>query len=135
VDDSDEDVMDVGRAFKSDIKDKGKAKTGKPKQTAPSKRDLDDINSDEEEELDDDDDEMSDFIVQSDEDEEEKDVRRSLRHLSRRRAIVIDSEDDMGDSPEEKEVIFGAKKSKGLIFDEQIKLMPRFLPSTKMKVS
>ncbi|KAF9465092.1 SNF2 family N-terminal domain-containing protein [Collybia nuda] len=83
----------------------------------------------EEEEVDDD---IKDFIVQSDEDEEEKDAHRNLRkRLGKRRAIVIDSDDEIEDSPEDKEVLFGVKKAP--VSGEPIKLMARFLPSTKMK--
>jgi hypothetical protein len=122
------------------ITDKAKAKAKKPKRTAGRFRvlDSDDIQPDSEadsetEDDDDDDDEMSDFIVQSDEDEEEKDARRKLKkQLGKRKAIIVDSDDDIEeDSPEEREIIFGKKIA---VSKEAIKLMPRFLPSTKMKV-
>lgn len=91
------------------------------------------IISEAESEEEEDDEDMDDFIVQSDEDEEEKDARRKLRkRLGKRRAIVVDSDDEIEDSPEDKEVLFGAKKAPAS--GEPIKLMPRFLPSTKMKV-
>jgi len=129
ADDSDDDMIDVADVF--NVKGKGKKARAKPvvrsKRAALQILDSDDINLD-------DDDEMSDFIVQSDEDEEEKDVRRSLKNrLGKRRAIVIESEDEIEVTPQEREVIFGAKKRQGLVSGEQIKLMPRFLPSTKMK--
>ncbi|CCM00776.1 uncharacterized protein FIBRA_02818 [Fibroporia radiculosa] len=77
-----------------------------------------------------DDGDMSDFIVQSDEDEEEKDTRRALKQrLSKRRAIVISDDDDDDIDPD---VICGAKPDVDAP-PEQIKLMPKFLPSTKMK--
>jgi hypothetical protein len=81
-----------------------------------------------------DDDDMSDFIVESDEDEEEKDARRFLkeRHRKKRIQVILDS-DDEPDTLEEKEVIFGVRK-KVRISKEAIKLLPRFLPSSKMKV-
>lgn len=85
--------------------------------------------SDEEEEEGDDD--LSDFVVEDDEDEEEKDARLALRkRLGKRRAIILsDDEMDIDD-----DVICGAKPDVE-IPPEQVKLMPRFLPSTKMKVS
>ncbi|KAG6850029.1 hypothetical protein H0H93_002233 [Arthromyces matolae] len=81
-------------------------------------------------EWEDDDDDMSDFIVEDDEDEEEEAVRRTLKKsLGRRKAmIIIDSDDE--ETPEEKEVIFGKAVPRTA---ENIKLMPKFLPSTKMK--
>ncbi|KAK1219704.1 hypothetical protein PQX77_017565 [Marasmius sp. AFHP31] len=80
------------------------------------------------------DDSLDDFIVQSDEDEEEKDARHEQRKsLGRRKAqIVLDSDDEIDDTAEEEEVIFGGKKKKTKT-PEEIKLLPRFLPSTKMK--
>ena len=82
----------------------------------------------------DDDDDMSDFIVESDEDEEEKDARRFLkkRHGKKRNNVILDS-DDEPETLEEKEIIFGVRK-KVAISKEAMKLMPRFLPSSKMKV-
>lgn len=91
------------------------------------------IISEAESESEEEDEDMDDFIVQSDEDEEEKDARRMVRkRLGKRRAIVVDSDDEIEDSPEDKEVLFGAKKATAS--GEPIKLMPRFLPSAKMKV-
>ncbi|KAI0938712.1 hypothetical protein AcV5_000330 [Taiwanofungus camphoratus] len=91
----------------------------------PAKRTLDsDVEGD-----DDFDDDLSDFIVESGEDEEEKDARRALKkRLGKRRAIVLsDNEMDFDD-----DVICGANPDV-YIPPEQIKLMPKFLPSTKMK--
>lgn len=93
----------------------------------PAKRILDsDVEDD-----DDFDNDLSDFIVESGEDEEEKDARRALKkRLGKRRAIVLsDDEMDFDD-----DVICGANPDV-YIPPEQIKLMPKFLPSTKMKVS
>ncbi|KAJ6486844.1 SNF2 superfamily protein [Mycena sanguinolenta] len=75
---------------------------------------------------------MSDFIVESDEDEEEKDARRAMKkRLGKRRAItIVDSDDEMEEAPEEKEVLFGRRPR---LSKAEVKLMPRFLPSTKMK--
>ncbi|KAJ8073759.1 hypothetical protein PM082_012037 [Marasmius tenuissimus] len=59
------------------------------------------------------DDSMDDFIVQSDEDEEKDARREQKKSLGRRRAqIVLDSDDEIEDTPEEKEVIFGTKKKR-----------------------
>lgn len=80
----------------------------------------------------DEDDDLSDFIVEDDEDEEEKDARRQIKtRLGKRKANVILDSDEEEESPEDREVLFG-KKIK--VSPEAIKLMPRFLPSTKMKV-
>ncbi|GBE87557.1 hypothetical protein SCP_1102340 [Sparassis crispa] len=82
----------------------------------------------EEDEEEEDDDDMSDFIMEDDEDEEEKDARRVLKkRLGKRRAIVL-SEDEM----ENADIICGAKRDVD-VPPEQVKMMPRFLPSTKMK--
>lgn len=82
----------------------------------------------------DDDEDLSDFIVQSDEDEEEKDVRREVKQrLSKgkrsARQIVDDSDDEY-----DEDIIHGAKPD-FVATPEQVALMPRFLPSTKMKVN
>lgn len=79
-------------------------------------------------------DDMGDFIVEDDEDEEEKDARRELKkRLGKRKALVVlDSDEEREETPEESEVLFGARKAPAS--DGAIKLMPRFLPSTKMKV-
>jgi hypothetical protein len=116
-------------------KGKGRAKPKKPKRAARCLvLDSDDIivsdvESDDEEV----DDEMSDLIVESDEDEEEKDARRELKkRLGKRKVtVVLDSDEEMEDTPEESEVLFGRKAP---VSDGVVKLMPRFLPSTKMKV-
>lgn len=78
-------------------------------------------------------DDMGDFIVEDDEDEEEKDARRELKkRLGKRKALVVlDSDEEREETPEESEVLFGARKAPAS--DGAIKLMPRFLPSTKMK--
>ena len=98
----------------------------------------DDVSISGSDEEDDDNDDMSEFIVESDEDEEVKDARRALRlknkkRLGKRRLHVILDSDDEPDTLEEKEVIFGVRK-KVPISKEAIKLLPRFLPSSKMKV-
>jgi hypothetical protein len=125
VDDSDVEMPAVSEISKPS---QGKGK-GKAKRTAGFSRVLD--SEEEEEEADAYDSDMSDFIVQSDEDEEEKNARLKIKkRLGKRRAIIVDSEDE----DYEEDVIFGAKPDKSVPKGE-IKLMPRFLPSTKMKVS
>lgn len=80
------------------------------------------------------DDDISDFIVESDEEEEEKEARRALKQrLGKKRTNVIVDSDDEVDTPEEKEVLFGIRKPD--LPAEALRLMPRFLPSSKMKVS
>jgi hypothetical protein len=124
--------------FAKDNKGKGKGRV-KPKKSRRATRrlvlDSDDIIvSEDESDNEEVDDEMSDFIVESDEDEEEKDARRALKkRLGKRKAIVVlDSDEEMEDTPEETEVLFGARKAPAS--DGTVKLMARFLPSTKMKV-
>ncbi|KAF8804469.1 hypothetical protein BYT27DRAFT_7243611 [Phlegmacium glaucopus] len=137
VDEDDEDIP-VTRARKG----KGKAKKGKnPSWARRSFIVSDDEMGDEAatgseddySEDDDDDDDISDFIVHSDEDEEEKDARRALKKRmgKKRMNVILDSDDEL-EAPEVKEVVFGVRK-KVRLSEEAIKLLPRFLPSTKMK--
>ncbi|KAK0204021.1 SNF2 family N-terminal domain-containing protein [Desarmillaria ectypa] len=115
-------------------KGKGKAKTkGKGKKEFSLSADIIDIDA-----LDDDDDyeyeyededDMSDFIVDSDEDEEEKDARQKLKKAMGKRKAFIVLDSDEGDEVEE--VVFGRKKENAT--SGQIKLMPKFLASTKMQ--
>ncbi|EMD34880.1 hypothetical protein CERSUDRAFT_86316 [Gelatoporia subvermispora B] len=79
-----------------------------------------------------DDDSMSDFIVESDEDEEEKDARRAHRKRlgKRRAAMVLDSDEEM---EYDDDVICGTKPAPIDVPMADIKMMPKFLPSTKMK--
>jgi hypothetical protein len=133
--DSDVEMEDL-TIFPKDRKGKAKAKPKKVKRAVRRLvLDSDDIIGSETESDDEEvDDEMSDFIVENDEDEEEKDARRILKkRLRKRKAIVVlDSDEEMEDTPEESEVLFGARKAP--VSDEAVKVMPRFLPSTKMKV-
>ncbi|KAJ7437384.1 P-loop containing nucleoside triphosphate hydrolase protein [Mycena galericulata] len=136
---SDIEMEDV-KPVKSAPKGKGKAK--RPARRSAARKfvvlDSSDAEVDEEEPASDDDDykdsDLSDFIVESGEDEEEKDVRRNMKkRLGKRRAIttILDSDEEMDDvTPEETEILFGARKK---LSKEDIKLMPKFLPSTKMK--
>ncbi|KAJ7721949.1 SNF2 superfamily protein [Mycena maculata] len=140
--DSDIEMEDV-KPVKPVSKSKGKAKTQgrRPARKSAARKfvvlDSSDAEVEEDEPASEDDEykdsDLSDFIVESDEDEEEKDARRNMKKpLGKRRAItIIDSDDEMNDdTPEEKEILFGAKKK---LSKEAIKLMPKFLPSTKMK--
>ncbi|KAF8067663.1 SNF2 family N-terminal domain-containing protein [Lyophyllum atratum] len=113
-----------------DRKGKGKAR---PKRTRHRNHNADDVVGSEPESSDEDeDDDLSDFIVEDDEDEEEKDARRELKKRLAKKAtrMVVDSDEDMEESPEEREVLFGKKPA---MSSEAVKLMPKFLPSTKMK--
>lgn len=112
----------MSEIFEDTVKVKGKAKKR-------SARRIVDSEDDTEGELDND---LDDFIVQSDEDESEKDARRAERKRLGKKAVVSDSEDESGG--EDNEVIYG-KKASTPVSQEEIKLLPRFLPSTKMKVS
>ncbi|KAG7091955.1 hypothetical protein E1B28_008344 [Marasmius oreades] len=86
--------------------------------------------SDEESGDEDEDDSMSDFIV--DDDADLYAPREPKKKLGKRKfQVVLDSEEEIDDTPEEKEVIFGRKKKPKTA--KEIKLTPKFLPSTKMK--
>lgn len=138
--DTDEDPNSV---FWRTSKGKGKAKTNaRGKTKAKSKRVTvidsgDECYSEEEEASEDydDDDNMSDFIVDSDEDEdyEEKSASRAIKKRLTKRTIVLDSDDEMPDE----QVVFGLKpvtKPTPAAHDGPVMMMPKFLPSTKMKV-
>ncbi|KAF8970384.1 P-loop containing nucleoside triphosphate hydrolase protein [Flammula alnicola] len=137
-DDYDMDVIDLPAKNSQGKQKSGKQtrKTGRAvrrpfRESDDEGDDVFDSGSDEDED-DNDNDDLSDFIVESDEDEE-KDARRSIKkRLGKKRANVILDSDDEPDTPEEKEVIFGIRK-KMPVSKDAIKLMPRFLPSTKMK--
>jgi len=117
-------------------KKKGKARA-KPKSRKKPYREEDDVimvDSEDESEDDDDADDMDDFIVNTDEDEDEEYTPKGAKKaLGKRKAFVILDSDEEDIAEEEKEVLFGRKKKN--VSPEAIKLMPRFLPSTKMKVS
>ena len=122
----------------SDDELKGKVKAKKiqkSKSKSKSRRCLDHDGDDaiESEFESDEDDDMSDFIVKIDEDEEEKDARLALKwRLGKRKVIIVLDSDKEMDTSEEQEVVFGHKKMP--VSEEAITLMPKFLPSTKMKV-
>jgi hypothetical protein len=124
-DEEDSDVLDVSDIFEDAVKvTKGKAKR--------RTRRIVDSEDDSEGELDS---EMEDFIVHSDEDEADKDARRAeKKRLGKKKAVAkIESDDEM-DSGDDGDVVYG-KKAKVSIPKEQVALLPRFLPSTKMKAN
>lgn len=136
----DEDVIMISDSEdKDDLRGKGKGRAKPaPGRALRVKRRLSYAESEDEE---DEDDSMSDFIVEDDDDdwEERRDARREEKRAARRmskgkgraaarRVVMSDSEDEG--------VILGAKPTIPQdIPKEQIALLPRFLPSTKMKVS
>ena len=125
--DMDDDFSEVP----TDVKGKGKAPA---RRVLPRRRSrpVSIVDSSDEESKNADDD-VSDFIVDDDEDEEEADARIALKQSARRaakRAVVLsDDEDDNA-------VIYGAKPADPApnAIPEKVKMMSRFLPSTKMKV-
>ena len=134
----DEDVIMISDSEdEDDFKGKGRARPA-PGRSLRVKRRLSYAESEEEE---DEDDSMSDFIVEDDDEdwEERRDARREEKRAARRaskgkgraaarRVVMSDSEDEG--------VILGAKPTIPQdIPKEQIALLPKFLPSTKMKVS
>lgn len=79
--------------------------------------------------------EMEDFIVYSDEDEAGKDARRAeKKRLGKKRAATKVESDYDTNSGEDRDVIYG-KKTRVSMPKEQVEMLPRFLPSTKMKVN
>ncbi|KAL4260457.1 SNF2/RAD54 helicase family protein [Pleurotus pulmonarius] len=133
---------DPNSVFWRTRKGKGKAKAkAKGKTKTKSKRvtvidSADECYSEEEEASEDyeDDDNMSDFIVDSDEDEdyEEKSASRAIKKRLTKRTIVLDSDDEKPDE----QVVFGLKpviKPTPAAHDGTVMMMPKFLPSTKMK--
>lgn len=140
--DVDGEDSDVEMLDKKPVKlaSKGKGKAKRPARKSAVKKfvvlDSSDVEAEAEQDSASEDDykdsDMSDFIVESDEDEEEKDARLAVKKRGKRRAItrIVDSDDEMEEVPEEKEIVFGKKPR---LSKAEIKVMPRFLPSTKMK--
>lgn len=104
---------------------------GKGKAKAKRARRVVDSEDDSEDEADSD---MDDFIVQSDEDEADKDAHQvNKKRFGKRRAFArVDTDSESDD--EDRDVIHG-QRMKSDPEDVNIKMLPRFLPSTKMKVS
>jgi hypothetical protein len=101
--------------------------------------DVDASDNDDDEDYEEEEDDMADFIVDDDEDDEEyMDNKKAQKTagLGRRKAqIILDSDDEVDETPEEKEAVFGRKKKVDEnLTPEQVKLLPKFLPSTKMMV-
>ncbi|KAG0702167.1 SNF2 family N-terminal domain-containing protein [Suillus ampliporus] len=119
--DSDDEMLEISDMMRRGTKGKGKARRIRKKRAV----------YDSEDESEDDDDDMSDFIVEDDDDEEEKDARRSIKkRLRTRRAMVVESDDDL--DADEREVVIGRSHRKVPASMGQVKMMSRFLPSTKM---
>lgn len=110
------------------VKNKGKGKAIPKQKRKPY------YDSEDDEEHASEDDGISDFIADEDDDsEDEKAARKRLKKRFGKRRVVIDSDDE---SDEVGEVLFG--RPSPTIQDlpkEQLKMLPRFLPSTKMKAS
>jgi len=125
--DGDDDILDMSDIFEDAFKGtKGKGKAKK------CSRRIVDSEDDSEGEMDS---EMEDFIVHSDEDEADKDARRAeKKRLGKKRAATkVESNYDT-DSGEDFDVVYG-KKTRVSMPKEQVEMLPRFLPSTKMKVN
>ncbi|KAG1729528.1 SNF2 family N-terminal domain-containing protein [Suillus paluster] len=122
--DSDDEMLNISDIMRQGTKGKDRATRTRKKRAV--------YDSDDESE--DADDDMSDFIVEDDEDEEEeeeKDVRRDIKkRLKKRRAMVVESDDDL--DADEREVVIGRSTRKVPAATGQVKMMSRFLPSTKM---
>ncbi|KIK91296.1 hypothetical protein PAXRUDRAFT_830977 [Paxillus rubicundulus Ve08.2h10] len=114
-DDSDIEMVDISELARRDRKGKGST-TKHLRKSRYTKRSQGN---------DDDDDSMSDFIVEDGEDEEEKDSRREFKRIQKRRNMVVDSDDE--------EAIFGRPSPDAAPSTGQMRMMSRFLPSTKMK--
>lgn len=109
-------ILDVFEDMRYDPKGKGKAKKRLRKKRSTYDSDCDD-------------DDLSDFIVEDGEDEDEKDARHELKRLKRKR-MIVESDDDIEE--DERETVLGHKKPE--VATAEVKIMSRFLPSTKMKV-
>ena len=108
------DTLDVSEDMVRDPKGKGKAKKRLRKKRSAYDSDCDD-------------DDLSDFIVEDGEDEEEKDASRELKRLKRKR-MIVESDDDIEE--DERGTVLGQPD----VATAEVKIMSRFLPSTKMKV-
>ncbi|KAJ3747858.1 SNF2 family N-terminal domain-containing protein [Lentinula detonsa] len=130
---TDEELREVNGECKGKTKARTKARNvGSKCLAVMDSNDEIEIGSDSEYE-DDDNDKRCDFIVQSDEDEEEKDARKKPKKYLRRpkTMVILDSDEEVTDD-EENEIIFDRNNATKLS-PEATKLLPRFLPSTKLK--
>ncbi|KAG2151182.1 SNF2 family N-terminal domain-containing protein [Suillus bovinus] len=119
---SDDEMPEISEMILQGSKGKGGARRIRKKRAV--------CDSDDESE-DDDDDDMSDFIVEDGEDEEEKDARRNIKkRLRTRRAIVVESDDEL--DADERDVVIGRNPRQVPASTGEVRMMSRFLPSTKM---
>ncbi|KAG2133197.1 P-loop containing nucleoside triphosphate hydrolase protein [Suillus bovinus] len=119
---SDDEMPEISEMILQGSKGKGRARRIRKKCAV--------CDSDDESE-DDDDDDMSDFIVEDGEDEEEKDARRNIKkRLRTRRAIVVESDDEL--DADERDVVIGRNPRQVPASTGEVRMMSRFLPSTKM---
>ncbi|KAF5357721.1 hypothetical protein D9758_007422 [Tetrapyrgos nigripes] len=133
---SDMEMLDVEDELMPKKKGKGNAKPKRKARRAVDDEviDVDAIETDDESNDEyEDDDNLSDFIVPDDADDGEytprpKKMKKPLMN-KRKHVIVIDSDED--EDPEEKELILGRKRK--ALSAKEIKMLPRFFPSTKMK--
>ncbi|EPQ53423.1 hypothetical protein GLOTRDRAFT_139677 [Gloeophyllum trabeum ATCC 11539] len=156
----DSERVDISQVMKKSKKGKGKAKPGSARKMMCSsdaeEAGADDVDMDDEEDEEDeeDDDDMRDFIVDDDADDDEE---YGSRRPSKKAPVVVDGDDEDGefapprantrkgkgkaraiildsDDEEDAEVIFGKKEPEPeRPADGKIRLMSKFLPSTKMK--
>lgn len=132
-------MLDIEEALVFDEK-KGKRKTKLQHPRRQAVIDVDAFDSEEEEEEGNDgDDNLDDFIVPDDVDDDDEYAPRSRKKKvkkpmvnKRKNVIVLDSDEEEEQTPEEKELIFGRKRKS--LSEKEIKMLPRFFPSTKMKV-
>ncbi|KAG1772000.1 SNF2 family N-terminal domain-containing protein [Suillus placidus] len=118
---SDDEMPEISDMMLRRPKGKGRARSIRKKRAV----------CDSDDESEDDDDDISDFIVEDGEDEEEKDARRNIKkRLRTRRAMVVESDDEL--DADEREVVIGRSPRKVPASMGQVKMMSRFLPSTKM---
>ncbi|KZP29288.1 hypothetical protein FIBSPDRAFT_917412 [Athelia psychrophila] len=76
---------------------------------------------------------MDDFIVHSDEDEEDKNIQQAQKkRLGKRRAFAMVESDSEIDE-EDEDIIHGRRMRSDPKEDEDVQMLPSFLPSTKMK--
>ncbi|KAF7302735.1 SNF2 superfamily protein [Mycena chlorophos] len=110
------------------VEDSSLAKPKRPVRKSASRKAITIDSSDDEED-------MSDFIVNSDEDEDEKDARRLMKRRAKgkktRCTVVLDSDEEDDETPEGKGVLIKGPQKK--LTKEELKMIPKFLPSTKMK--
>jgi hypothetical protein len=137
-DDSDVEMLDVEEELVPKKKGKGKAKPKRKTRRAVDDEfiDVDAMETEDESSEESEDDNLSDFIVPDDADDDDEYTLRPKKMKkpminNRKNVIIIDS-DEKDEDPEEKELILGRKRKS--LSAKEIKMLPRFFPSTKMKV-